>query len=98
MTIKNYKLSIYEIVDEGDLKFVKFLATNYIPRIGETIEWLVENENGKIDRRIQYVIQNVVYPCITFDNNIISHIDNDEIVLHVTLEVDEPIFGNYITC
>lgn len=94
--IKNYKLSIYEIHDDGDLKFVKFLTTNYIPRIGETIEWLIQDEDGKINRRIQYVIKNVVYPCLSSDGNVISHIDNDEIVLHVILEVDEPVFGTYL--
>lgn len=91
MTIKNYRLSIYEIVDDVDLKFSRFMATNFIPRIGETIEWLTQDEKGKFTKRVQYVVKNVVYPCFTADDNVIVHLDNDEVVLHVTLEVDEPI-------
>lgn len=99
MAIKKYKLSIYEINEDKDLKFLKFMATNYIPRIGETIELIIRDEFGKPVRGIQYIIKNVLYPCLETDTkNEIAHFDNDEIILHVELEIDEPIFGNYITC
>lgn len=90
-----YKLPIYQIDEDGDLKFLFFLNTEYLPRINENICYFKCDENGKPVYREYYDVKNILYPVIDSDNedNVKNTDFAGEIVLHVELTVSEPVLN-----
>lgn len=93
------KYSVYNIDDDGDLKFIYFYKTDVRPQIGETIAYIICDSDGKPSRRVYSKIENILYPVIeeyTNDNNNqpITVVLSCEPVIHVKEIVDEPILNN----
>lgn len=94
MTDYKYKLPVFEILEEGDLKFIRFLYINYIPQINQTLCTFVEDENGTPIKRIYYKVADVLYPIRHLDNEMLS-IESEPIVLHVKLQICEDINNKF---
>lgn len=90
-----YKLPIYQIDEDGDLKFLFFFNTEHLPRINESICYFKCDESGKPIYREYYDVKNVLYPIIDSDNedNVKNTNFTGEIVLHVELTVSEPVLN-----
>lgn len=87
-----FRLPIYEIDEDGDLKFVHFYNGNVVPQIGDTIVIMVPDEENAFARRIYYDIKNILVPTVLEDNEIKQM---DEIVLHCIKTVDEPVNNGF---
>lgn len=92
MTVFNYKFPVYEIDDDGDLKFIKNVCMDYLPRIGETLATFIEGENGKPIKRVYYKVQDILYPIIHGDRDMLS-IEQEPIIYHVKLLIHEDVLN-----
>lgn len=90
-----YKIPVYQIDDDGDLKHLFYLSTDYIPRINESICKFVCDEYGVPVYREYYDVKNILYPVVEVDdvNNTKQVEFTGEIVLHVELTISEPVLN-----
>lgn len=86
----SFKLPVYEIDDDGDLKFIYNYKGNVVPQIGDTIVIMVSDDDNKFARRIYYDVKNVLVPTVLEDGDI-NQFDN--VVLHCVKTVDEPVLN-----
>ena len=91
MTEYKYELLVYQILDDGDLKFLFFYNAYYVPQINGTICVMCKDDEGKPNRRIYFEVKDILYCTDLGDKNSINDISKENIVLHVKLLVDEPV-------
>lgn len=90
MTDYKYKIRIQQIVDEmGDLKFLTYMNTDFIPSVNDQIAILTENEDGDIQKRLYFRVVNKVFPVLMGDKDNVNLIDT--ITLQVELLLEEEI-------
>ena len=86
-----FKLPIYEIDDDGDLKFIHYYTGDFVPQIGDTIVGMVPNNENMFSRRIYYDVKNVLIPTVLEEDEIKQF---DNIVIHCVKTVDEPVLNS----
>ena len=91
MTEYKYKLPVYQILDDGDLKFLFWYNAYYTPLRGDTICVICKDDDGKPTRRIYFTVEERLFCTDLGEKNIINDISVENIVLHVKLLVDEPV-------
>lgn len=84
-----HKLTTYQIDDDGDLKHKFLFCTDKIPQIGETIAYIVTDDEGKPILREYYDVKNILHPVTHIGEHVVSPCH--EPVLHVMLTVSEHI-------
>lgn len=90
MTNYKYKIRVQQIVDEmGDLKFLTYMNTDFIPNVNDQIAILTENEDGDIQKRLYFRVVNKVFPVLMGDKDNVNLIDT--ITLQVELLLEEEI-------
>lgn len=90
MTDYKYKIRIQQIVDEmGDLKFLTYMNTDFIPNVNDQIAILTENEDGDIQKRLYFRVVNKVFPVLMGDKDNVNLIDT--ITLQVELLLEEEV-------
>lgn len=90
MTNYKYKVRIQQIVDEmGDLKFLTYMNTDFIPNVNDQIAILTENEDGDIQKRLYFRVVNKVFPVLMGDKDNVNLIDT--ITLQVELLLEEEV-------
>ena len=90
MTDYKYKIRIQQIVDEmGDLKFLTYMNTDFIPNVNDQIAILTENEDGDIQKRLYFRVVNKVFPVLMGGKDNVNLIDT--ITLQVELLLEEEV-------
>lgn len=90
MTEFKNKYAVYEIDNEdGALKFIYWLNTDNVIRIGDTLGRILSDETGKPIRRIYHKVQDIILPLKDISDH--SVCDACEPVLHCINVVDEEI-------
>ena len=90
MTDYKYKIRVQQIVDEmGDLKFLTYMNTDFIPNVNDQIAILTENEDGDIQKRLYFRVVNKVFPVLMGDKDNVNLIDT--ITLQVELLLEEEV-------
>lgn len=90
MTNYKYKIRVQQIVDEmGDLKFLTYMNTDFIPNVNDQIAILTENEDGDIQKRLYFRVVNKVFPVLMGDKDNVNLIDT--ITLQVELLLEEEV-------
>lgn len=90
MTEFKNKYAVYEIDNEdGALKFIYWLHTDNVIRIGDTLGRILSDEAGKPIRRIYHKVQDVILPLKDLSDY--SVCDACEPVLHCVSVIDEEI-------
>ncbi len=91
MSEYKYKIPVYQIVDDGDLKFLFFYNTNFIPNVNDSIVNLIQDENGKYIRRLYLKVQQKLWCTTVGDTGYVNELSEESVILHVVLEADEPV-------
>lgn len=90
MTNYKYKIRVQQIVDEmGDLKFLTYMNTDFIPNVNDQIAILTKNEDGNIQKRLYFRVVNKVFPVLMGDKDNVNLIDT--ITLQVELLLEEEV-------
>lgn len=93
MTDFKYNLPVYQIDDDGDLKFLFIYNTNYMPQSNDLIVNLIQDDTGNFTRRLYFRVIERLYPTLCGDKGVVNHVDNEQVHLQVKLEVDEPVLN-----
>ena len=87
-----YKIPVYQIVDEtGTLKFIYNYNTNIIPKVGDTIVNMVQDEEGKIVQRIYFGVRDRLLCTVLSEQGQVNDFVQEPVILHVELLIDEPV-------
>ena len=93
MTDYKYSLPVYRIDEDGDLTFLFFYNTDYLPEVNDLIVNLVQDEDGNFVRRLYLRVVERLYPTLCGDKGVRNHVEKEQIHLQVKLEVDEPVLN-----
>ena len=88
--VLNFNLPVFQIDEDGDLKFLFYYQTEVMPAINDTIVNMLQDDDGKFVRRIYYKVADILFPVTPSGKNTVVAIQENPVV-HVVLQVDEPI-------
>ena len=91
--IKNeleFKFPVFQIDDDGDLKFIFYYNTDVMPAVNDTIVNMIQDEDGKFTRRVYYKVADILFPVTPSNKNTVVALSENP-VIHVVLQVDEPV-------
>lgn len=85
-----FRLPVFQIDDDGDLKFIFYYNTEILPAVSDTIVNMIQDDSGKFVRRIYYKIVDILFPVRPCGKNSVVPISENP-VIHVKVQVDEPV-------
>ena len=91
--IKNeleFRFPVFQIDDDGDLKFIFYYNTDIMPAVNDTIVNMIQDEDGKFTRRVYYKVADILFPVTPSGKNTVVALSENP-VIHVVLQVDEPV-------
>ncbi len=87
-----FNLPIFQIDDDGDLKFLFYYKTEITPSVSDTIVNMKQDDTGKFTNRTYYKVVDILFPVTPSNKNTVVAIGENPVV-HVILQVDEPILN-----
>lgn len=88
-----YEIPVYQIDDEGDLKFLYNYNTNNIPNVGDIIVNMLQDEQGNFTRRLYFRVLEKQFCTIIGDKGIVNEFIETPCVLNVSAVIDEPVLN-----